>query len=70
MAKKPSNIAQYNYGQITEKYLAKGKSVEQAHKIASSPLMRIPDKVDKPSMTDKAVLKGLKLVKKLRRKKK
>ena len=69
MAKKPSNIAQYKYGQITEKYLAKGKSVEQAHKIASSPLMLKSDKFDKPSLVDKVILVGLHKAKKLRKKK-
>ena len=64
-----SNIGKYRYGQLVEKYLAKGKSVEKAHKIAASPLMRKPDKVYKQSRTDRAILKGLKLVKRLRRKK-
>ena len=64
------SIGQYKYGQIMEKYLAKGKTLKQAHKIASSPLMRRSDNVDKPSLTDKAILTGLKVAKKLRRKKK
>ena len=72
MAKKPNSIkgAQLSkYGKLVEKYLSKGKSVEQAHKIASSPIMLKSDKYDKPSLTDRVILAGLRKVKKLRRKK-
>lgn len=61
-------IGSRRYGQLVEKYLAKGKSLEQAHKIASSPLMRKPDKVDKPSLTDKIILGALKRSKRKKKK--
>lgn len=64
------SIGQHRYGQIYEKYIAKGKTHAQAHKIASSPLMHRPDKVDRASLADKLISKGLRLGKKLRRKKK
>ena len=62
MAKRPDNIkgAQLSkYGKLVEKYLGKGKTVEQAHKIASSPIMLKRDVFDKPSLLDKVILKRL-----------
>ncbi len=69
MAKDKSGLSNYVYGQRVERQLAKGKSMEKAHKFAASPLWRKKDKFDKPSLTDKVILKGLKLAKRLRRKK-
>lgn len=70
MAKPSSGVSSYVYGQRVERQLAKGKSTEAAHKFAASPLWRKKDKFDKPSLADKVILKGLKLAKRLRRKKK
>ena len=56
------------YGKLMEEYLNKGKTTEKAHKIASSPIMLRPDKFDKPSLVDKAILAGLRKVKRLRKK--
>jgi len=52
------------YGQVMEEQLARGKTTEKAHKIASSPLMRKSDKFDKSSWLDKAILKRLRRKKK------
>jgi len=57
------------YGKLVETYLNKGKSVEQAHKIASSPIMLKSDNYAKPSFTDKVILTGLRKIKRLRGKK-
>lgn len=56
MAKSSLSLGKYKYGQTVEKQLAKGKSTEKAHKIASSPLMKKQDKFDRPSWGDKLIL--------------
>lgn len=63
------NIGTHRYGQLFEKYLAKGKTTAQAHKIASSPLMKKPDKVDKPSVGDKVILGILRATKRKKKSK-
>lgn len=62
------SVGEFKYGQIVEQQLAKGKSMEKAHKIASSSLMRKPDKFDKPSLIDKAILGMLRRSKKKKKK--
>ena len=64
MAKSKLNIGQIKYGQLFDKLIGRGKTTAQAHKIASSPLMKIPDKFDKPSAGDKIILALLKKAKK------
>jgi len=60
------------YARELEKNIGEGKSLRRAHKRAAalSDVSRKADKFDKPSMTDKVILAGLRAVKRLRRKKK
>lgn len=62
-------IGQYKYGQRVEKQIARGKSMEAAHKIATSPLMKKADKFAKPSWGDKLILGILRRGKKKKGKK-
>lgn len=59
MGKPKLPVGQYKYGQLLEQQLARGKTMEKAHKIASSPLMRKMDVFKTPSMLDKFILKRL-----------
>ena len=65
-------VRRKQYVMELEKELGKKKTLRRADKVASmrSKAGSVADKYDKPSLTDKAILKGLKLVKGLRRKKK
>lgn len=64
MTKSSINLGSTTYRILLDRYLAKGKTTAQAHKIASSPIMRKPDRVDKPSWGDKLILSLLRRGKK------
>ena len=65
-------VRRKQYAMELERELGKRKILRRANKTASmrSKTGSKADKFDRPSLTDKAILKGLRLVKGLRRKKK